>query len=251
LKLAPALSKQSPYYSVSSVALSKPQSFSSTSPVVLSLGFETSALALLDEVIRDDRPGRDISALTLVIRKPGWIGRAATTEVADTFYKAAVSSFDDTLSGSPAGYVTFSLSSLGHVLTAPKDVGSLGPFPEAPRSLNATDAYVNMGRTPSKPGAYYPVTLVGLSQPASSSPTVRAQLNLSFETSSLAVLDEVLRDGGPERSLSKLTLVIGKSTPSGRPGTTELTATFTKAVVSSFDETLSGSPTGKVTLSVK
>jgi hypothetical protein len=93
--------------------------------------------------------------------------------------------------------------------------------------------------------------LVELSQPGSSSPTAPAQLNLSFETSSLAVLDEVLRDSGPGRAISGLTLVVGKSGPSGRPTTIELTATFRKAVVSSFDETLSGAPVGKVTLSLK
>jgi hypothetical protein len=253
IKLAPASSKQAPYYPVSSVSLSKPVSSSRTSPVALSLSFETSTLALLDEVIRDDSSGTGISALTLVIRKPGRAGGSGTTEVTDMFYKDFVSSFEESLSGSPAGNVTLSLSSLGHVLTAPKAVGSLGPFPKAPLSSPAstTDAYVSLGPTSSKHRSYYPVTLVELSQPGSSSPTAPAQLNLSFETSSLAVLDEVLRDSGPGRAISGLTLVVGKSGPSGRPTTIELTATFRKAVVSSFDETLSGAPVGKVTLSLK
>ncbi|MGO9584252.1 MAG: glycosyltransferase [Acidimicrobiales bacterium] len=253
MKLAPVSWKQAPYYLVSSVALSKPVSSSPTSPVELSLSFETSALALLDEVMRDDSPGKAISALTLVIREPGRDGRPGTTEMTDTFYKAFVSSFDATLSGSPAGKVTLSLSSLGHVLTAPKVVGNLGPFPNAPLSspASATDAYVSLGPTSSAYGSDYPVSLVELSQAVSSSPTAPAHLNMSFETSSLAVLDEVVRDSGPGRAISGLTLVVGKSGASGSPTTIELTDTFAKAVVSSFDETLSGVPVGKVTLSLE
>jgi cellulose synthase/poly-beta-1,6-N-acetylglucosamine synthase-like glycosyltransferase len=253
IKLAPASSKQAAYYPVSSVSLSKPVSSSPVSPVALGLSFETSTLALLDAVIRDDSPGKGISALTLVIRKSGKAGRPGTTEVTDTFYKALVASFVESLSGSPAGNVTLSLSSLGHVLTAPKAFANLGPFPEAPLSSppSTTDAYVSLGPTSSEHRSYYPVTLVELSQSVSSSPTAPVQLNLSFETSSLVVLDEVLRDGGPGRAISGLTLVVGKSGPNGRPTTVELTDTFRKALVSSFDETLSGAPVGKVTLSLK
>ena len=253
VKLGSALSKQASYYAVTSVELSQPQSSSPGSPARFSLSFDTSSLGLLDGVLRDSAPGRGISALTLVVRKPGKAGRLATTETADTFYKAAVTSFGENLTGSPAGKVTLSIAALGHVLTLPKAVAALGPFAQASVSsrVTVTEVYVKLRSALSKQASYYPVTSVELSQPQSSSPGSPARFSLSFDTSSLGLLDEVLRDGAPGRGISALTLVVREPGTGGRLATTETADTFYRAVVTSFEENLTGSLAGKVTLSIR
>jgi cellulose synthase/poly-beta-1,6-N-acetylglucosamine synthase-like glycosyltransferase len=251
VKLGSALSKQASYYLVTSVELSQPQSASPGSPARFSLSFDTSSLGLLDGVLRDSAPGRGISALTVVVRKPAKAGRLDTTEAADTFYKAVVTSFGENLTGSPAGKVTLSVAALGHLLTSPKTVAALGPFAQASASSRATvtEVYVKLGSALSKQ-ASYPVTSVELSQPVSSSPRSPARFSLSFDASSLALLDEVFRDGVPGRGISAFTLVVRKPGRGARL-TTEVTETFYNAVVTSFDENLSGSPAGQVTLSTR
>jgi hypothetical protein len=73
------------------------------------LSFDTSSLAMLDEVTQDSAPGKQNPGLTVVVARPGTRGRLAMTELTDVFSKAVVTSFYENLSGQPSGKVTLSL----------------------------------------------------------------------------------------------------------------------------------------------
>ena len=60
---------------------------------------------LLGEVLRAAAAGGRISHVSLAFRTPGPSGRP-TTELVDTFATAAVTSFGEHLSGTPAGTVS-------------------------------------------------------------------------------------------------------------------------------------------------
>ncbi len=242
LKFGSGVSKSIVYYPVSSVELSQPRS---ASPKYLSLSFDTSSPALLNEVIQEDGPRKAITPVVLVLRRPGTRREAATTELTDTFERAVVASFDESLSGWPTGEVTLSLSSLGHVVTSPRALKAVGPFARTavPSRSTEVDDYVTLGASNS---SYYPVTSVELSQLSSASP-----LGLSFDTASLSALDAVLEEGGTGKRIFGLTLLTGKAATNGSLTTVETRDAFPSAVVTSFAEDLSGSPTGKVTLALR
>jgi len=249
LNLGSPLSRRAPYYPVTSVVLSQPLASSPTSPARLS--FDTSSLALLDDIFRDDGSAKGFPSLTLAVRKPGTAGRAATTEVTETFHRAVVTSFDETMSGSPAGKVSLSLSASAYVLTSPQTLGRVGPFTSTVSTPSTvTEVYVKLGFATSKRASYVPVNSVELADPPSS-PSSPRRFSLSFETSSLALLDEVLSDGRPGKQIPVLTLYVRDSSSDGRPVANDVTDTFRKARVTSLNESLSGSPTGKVTLSMQ
>ena len=58
---------------------------------------------------------------------PGPDGRLAT-DVVDTFATAAVTSFEEHLSGMPEGSVSLVLPAAGHVVTTPGTQQGVGPF---------------------------------------------------------------------------------------------------------------------------
>ena len=244
LKLGPASASLAPYFPVSSVKLS--QSLSSKLAGRLSLSFDTSSLNVLDAVFHDAGPGRGIPALTLVARKLGRGGRLATTEAADTFSNAEVRSFRENLSGSPTGEVTLSLPALGHLLTSPKGIGGIGTFGQTRTPPLAATTFVKMGSALARERSY-PVTSVTLSQSTSSLPRTSAHLTLRFETSSLVLLDTVLREGVPGKGIPALTLVVHNA-GNGRVIATE---TLYNAKVASFEEDLSGPAAGAVTVSTR
>jgi hypothetical protein len=138
------------------------------------------------------------------------------------------------------------LSVLGHLLTSPKDVGGIGVFTQTPGSAPAA-TFVKVGSAFARDRSY-PVSSVELYQPVSSSTRSPAGFEMSFETSSLTLLDLVLREGTPGRGIPALTLVVRSSGRNARLITTE---TLYKAVVASFDENLSGSVAGEVVLSTR
>jgi hypothetical protein len=249
LSLGSALSKRAPYYPVAAVDLSQPLATSPTSPAHLS--FETSSLALLDNIFRDEGAAKGISSLTLAVRKPGAAGRLATTEVTETFQRAVVTSFDETLSGSPTGSVTMSLSASAYVLSSPKALGDVGPFALTGSSAaTAEEVYVKLGRATSRGSSYIQVSSVDLADPPPTASSPR-RFSLSFETSSLALLDEVLSYGRPGKRIPLLTLDVRQASSGGRPAANAVTYTFRKAIVTSLNESLSGLPSGKVTLSMQ
>ncbi|MGO9962529.1 MAG: glycosyltransferase [Acidimicrobiales bacterium] len=248
--LGPALARTASYYAVNSVELSQPLSSPAGSPNRLELSFGTSSLALLNAVFADDGPARGVPELTLVARSQASGGRAIATEAADTFYKATITSFRENLSGAPTGEVTLSLPALSHLLTSPQSVRALGTRP-AGASPSVTAVYVKLGPARAKRAVSYPVTSVELSQPAVLAPRSPGRFSLSFETTSLSLLDEILRGGVPGKGIPALTLVVSEAGAGERAGTTETTETFYGAAVTSFDESLSGTSNGNVTLSAR
>jgi cellulose synthase/poly-beta-1,6-N-acetylglucosamine synthase-like glycosyltransferase len=95
-------------------------------------------------------------------------------------------------------------------------------------------------------GAYYPITSVNLSDLAASSPGGSEQLGLSFDTSSLVLLGEVLGAAAHGGEISNVSVAF--RTP-GRDGpTTERMDTFATAAVTSMTAQLSGTTRGSVSL---
>jgi len=117
--------------------------------------------------------------------------------------------------------------------------------------LAGPETYLKLGSGTG--GSYYLVTSVHLSnlaavpEPAGSSSATRTQVGLSFDTSSLTLLAKVLRVGTHDGHLRHVSLAIRKPGPAGRPAT-ELVETFSRAVVGSFTERLSGRVAGSVSL---
>ena len=236
LKLdSPAAGAGRAYYFITSVHLS-------TSPAGVRLRFGTSSLVLLGEVLRAAAAGRRISHVSLAFRTPGLNGRP-TTEFVDTFGAAAVTSFREYLSGTPAGTVSLALPAVSHVLSTPGPLRRVGPFAGLPGSSAAlpTKVYVTMGSA----GTSYAVSAVELSQAAS-----RGPLDLRFTTSSVPLLDGIFRDQGAAISIPAFTLSV-RAEGGGRPSANALTYTFSSLSVGSFAENLSGSLSGTATLAVR
>src|ERR1039458_3322948 len=218
------------YYFITSVQLS-------TASARVGLRFNTSSLALLGEILRAAAAGGRISHVSLAFRTPGVNGRP-TTEFVDTFGTAAVASFKEHLSGTPAGTVSLALPALSHVVSAPGPLQRVGPFAGLSGPALATKVSVTMGTgAPS-----YAVTAVQLSQTGSHAP-----LDLRFSTSSLPLLDGIFRDQGAAASIPVLTLSV-RAGGGGHPFATALTYTFSGLSVGSFAENLSGSLSGTATL---
>ena len=102
--------------------------------------------------------------------------------------------------------------------------------PQALLASPSTEVYLNLG------SSYDAVTSAHLSN-----------LTLSFSTASFALLDEILRADAEGGRISHFNLAFRTPGQAGRP-TTELVDTFDKATVASFQEHLSGTPTGDVSL---
>src|SRR5579859_1552155 len=124
---------------------------------------------------------------------------------------------------------------------------SVSRVPVSAQSLLAsasTEVYLKLGSSTTGDGrAYYPVTPVHLSGLTAS----RAPLDLTFTTSALPLLGEVLRAAAAGGRISPVSLAFRTPGPGGHPGT-ELVETFARAVVTSLAEHLSGSPEGTVSL---
>jgi cellulose synthase/poly-beta-1,6-N-acetylglucosamine synthase-like glycosyltransferase len=118
---------------------------------------------------------------------------------------------------------------------------------ESPQSLLAgsasTQVYLKLGSSTSGADrAYYFITSVQLS-------TASARVGLRFNTSSLALLGDVLRAAAAGGRISHVSLAFRTPGVNGRP-TTEFVDTFGTAAVASFKEHLSGTPTGTVSLAL-
>jgi cellulose synthase/poly-beta-1,6-N-acetylglucosamine synthase-like glycosyltransferase len=118
---------------------------------------------------------------------------------------------------------------------------------ESPQSLLAgsasTQVYLKLGSSTSGADrAYFFITSVQLS-------TASARVGLRFNTSSLALLSEVLRAAAAGGRISHVSLAFRTPGVNGRP-TTEFVDTFGTAAVASFKEHLSGTPTGTVSLAL-
>ena len=236
LKLSsPAAGSGRAYYFITSVHLS-------TTSAGVRLRFDASSLVLLGEVLRAAAVGGRISHVSLAFRTPGLNGRP-TTEFVDTFGAAAVTSFREYLSGTPAGTVSLELPAVSHVISTPGPLRRVGPFAGLPGSsaAPAAKAHLTMGTA----GTSYAVTAVELSQASSRDP-----LDLRFTTSSVPLLDGIFRDQGAAVSIPALTLSV-RAGGDSRPSATALTYTFSSLSVGSFAENLSGSLSGTATLAVR
>ena len=116
------------------------------------------------------------------------------------------------------------------------------------RSSATDEVYVKLAPL-SRRARYFPVSSVELTQPqtATSSP---ARFSLSFDVSSLALLNEIFGYDGTSRAISSFTLVVRKPAIGRQAARNEMADTFHQAVVTSLLENLSGAPTGNVTLSL-
>jgi hypothetical protein len=117
----------------------------------------------------------------------------------------------------------------------------------SPQSLLAasagTQAYLELGsgRT------YYPITSAHLSDLAASPAPSPAQVRLSFDTSSVVLLGQVLRAAATGGHISHVSLAFRVAGPNGLPAT-EFADGFAFATVASFEAHLSGQPAGHVSL---
>jgi hypothetical protein len=120
----------------------------------------------------------------------------------------------------------------------------------SPQSLVASagaDAYLRVGSPATGAGTYYPITAVNLADVPPSSPGASPRVGLSFNTSSLVLLDQVLdaaRDGGQISNLSLAFRTAGK----GRRSTAERVYTFATGDVTAMADQFTGAPSGNVTL---
>ena len=153
----------------------------------LTLSFNTSSLAQLDELLRAAAHGGRFSHVSLAFRVPGQGGRPASERV-DTFATGTVTSLRGHLSGTPAGSVSLLLSPASHT------AGTPGTLPRSAPLVTATSVTLS-GRTT------YAVTAAGLSQAGVGGP-----LELRFTTSARPLLHKIFRARGAR--ISSLTLSV-------------------------------------------
>ncbi len=120
--------------------------------------------------------------------------------------------------------------------------------PKSALAAAGSEVYLKLGSSATGAGgAYYRISRVHLSDLAASTKGGPARVGLSFDTSSVVLLGEVLgatADGG---RISPVSLAFRAPGPGGRPAT-ELVDTFATGTVTSVEEHLSGTPTGSVSL---
>ena len=134
--------------------------------------------------------------------------------------------------------------SLLHTVSVPRAAVS----PQSLLASAGTEVYLEMGSsTTGATRVYYPITPVHLGDLGASSPGGSARVGLSFDTSSLVLLGEVLRTAADGGRVSHVSLAFRTPGPDRRPAT-ELVETFPAGVVTSLQEHLSGGPTGSVSL---
>lgn len=126
----------------------------------------------------------------------------------------------------------------------------------SPRSLLASagaHVYLKVGSsTTGAGGAFYPITSVNLSDLAAASPGGSQSLGLSFDTSSLVLLGDVLRAAAHGGSISNVSLAFRTPSRGGRPATERVDAFATAEVASMTeqfsDQQFSDQPKGNVSL---
>ena len=135
-------------------------------------------------------------------------------------------------------------AALLHATTAPRGAVS----PQSLLASGRTQVYLRVGSSATQAGrTYYPIGSIHLSDRAPHSPRGSAQVELSFQTSSLVLLGEVLGAAADSRRISTVSLAFRTPGAGGQPDT-ELVDTFATAAVTSLSEQLSGTPAGSVSL---
>ena len=135
-------------------------------------------------------------------------------------------------------------AALLHATTTPRGAVS----PQSLLASGRTQVYLRVGSSGTQAGrTYYPIGSIHLSDRAPHSPRGSAQVELSFQTSSLVLLGEVLGAAADSRRLSTVSLAFRTPGAGGQPDT-ELVDTFATAAVTSLSEQLSETPAGSVSL---
>jgi len=145
------------------------------------------------------------------------------------------------------GAATSAFLAPGSRLASTRERGAVSP-----QSLLAepgrTEVYLKLGSPAAgDKGSYYAITSVHLSKLVASSRTAPAHIGLRFETSSLPLLGEIARAAAGTGRIAHVSLALRVPGRAGHPAT-ELVDTFATTVVTSFDEHLSGTPTGSVSV---
>jgi len=121
----------------------------------------------------------------------------------------------------------------------------------SPGSLLASagaDVYLRVGSSATGAGGvYYPITSVSLSDLAAAAPGGSQRLGLSFDTSSLALLGDVLRAAANGGNVANVSLAFRTAGHRSRPATERMDA-FATAEVAGVTAQLSGEPKGSVSL---
>ena len=135
-------------------------------------------------------------------------------------------------------------AALLHATTVPRGAVS----PQSLLASGHTQVYLRVGSSSTQAcRTYYPIGSIHLSESAAHSPRGSAQVELSFQTSSLVLLGEVLGAAADSRPISTVSLAF--RTPSaGGQSDTELVDTFATAAVTSLSGQLSETPEGSVSL---
>jgi cellulose synthase/poly-beta-1,6-N-acetylglucosamine synthase-like glycosyltransferase len=115
-------------------------------------------------------------------------------------------------------------------------------------SSASTQVYLKVGSAAiGADGGYAAISAVHLSGLVAASPTAPPHVELSFDTSSLALLDAVLRAAATGGRISSVSLALRAPGTNGQ-SKTELIDTFASGAVTSFTESLAGMPAGSVSL---
>jgi len=112
----------------------------------------------------------------------------------------------------------------------------------------STQVYLKVGSAAiGADAAYAAISSVHLSDLVAASPTAPPHIELSFDTSSIALLDAVLRAAATGGRISPVSLALRAPGKNGQ-SRTELVDTFASGSVTSFTEHLAGTPAGTVSL---
>ena len=122
----------------------------------------------------------------------------------------------------------------------------------SPQSLlgsASTEVYLKVGSSSTAAGStYYPISSMHLADVAARSAHGAQQVGLSFQTSSLVLLGEILAAAADGQHVSVSLAFRKPGAGGGGQPATELVDTFATASVASLSEQLSGTPTGSVSL---
>ena len=135
-------------------------------------------------------------------------------------------------------------AALLHATTVPRGAVS----PQSLLASGRTQVYLRVGSSSTQAGrTYYPIGSIHLSASAAHSPRGSAQVELSFQTSALVLLGEILGAAADSRPISTVSLAF-RTPGAGGQSDTDLVDTFATAAVTSLSEQLSETPAGSVSL---
>jgi cellulose synthase/poly-beta-1,6-N-acetylglucosamine synthase-like glycosyltransferase len=232
------------YGAIRSVHLSNLIAASPTAPPHVELTFDTSSLAILDDVVRAAASGGRASSVSLALRAPDGSGQPKT-ELVDSFAGGVVTSFTEHLAGVPAGSVSLVLPAVSQVISSPSALEHIDSLTEFSGSsgTSVTGAFLNLGAGagPAAPG--HALSVMDVSQTAPGAP-----IDITIATSSQPLLSGIFSDEAA--SVPMITMSVRTGTR-GHLLATALQDSFSGLRVVSFEENLSDSVSGTATLALR